>query len=108
MTKELGTVLRSLGIHASDEEKKGFTKEERSGIDSILNSGFFDTFRKFTKGNGQYTWWSHFANSRARNIGWRIDYFFASRSLEEKIIAASIHAEIEGSDHCPISLDLKA
>ena len=87
--------------------KKGFTNEEREGIDNIIRSGFVDTFRMFTKGNGHYTWWSHFANSRARNVGWRIDYFFVSQSLEKKIASATIHASIEGSDHCPVSIDLK-
>ena len=91
-----------------NEGKKGFTKEEREGIDNIIDAGFVDTFRLFTKGKGHYTWWSHFANSRARNVGWRIDYFFVSKSLVPKISSAKIHADIFGSDHCPISLDLKA
>src|SRR6185436_13664558 len=58
-----------------NDGKKGFTKEEREGIDNMIAAGFVDTFRMFKKGNGYYTWWSHFANSRARNVGWRIDYF---------------------------------
>jgi exodeoxyribonuclease-3 len=90
-----------------NEGKKGFTQEERQGIDNIIAAGFVDTFRMFTKGNGHYSWWSHFANSRARNVGWRIDYFFASKSLESKIKSAKIHADIMGSDHCPVSLDLE-
>jgi exodeoxyribonuclease-3 len=90
-----------------NEGKKGFTQEEREGIDNIIAKGFVDTFRIFTKGNGHYTWWSHFANSRARNVGWRIDYFFVSSSLVSKIISAKIHPQIMGSDHCPIELELK-
>ncbi len=89
-----------------NEGKKGFTKEERQGIDSIIDAGFVDTFRLFTKGNGHYTWWSNFANSRDRNIGWRIDYFFVSKSLVSKIKSAEIHADIMGSDHCPITLEI--
>lgn len=87
--------------------KKGFTKEEREGIDNILKAGFIDTFRIFTSGNGHYTWWSHFANSRARNVGWRIDYIFVSKVLAKKVVSAKIHPEILGSDHCPISIELK-
>ena len=86
--------------------KKGFTKEEREGIQKIINEGFIDTFRMFTKGNGHYTWWSHFANARARNIGWRIDYLFVSSKLAKKVKDAQILPQILGSDHCPILLEL--
>jgi len=89
-----------------NEGKKGFTKEEREGIDNLIDAGFVDTFRLFTKGNGHYTWWSHFANSRARNVGWRIDYFFVSKSLKNKVKKAGILPEVMGSDHCPVTLDL--
>jgi len=86
--------------------KKGFTDEERAGFQSFVDAGFLDTFRLFEQGNGHYTWWSHFANSRARNVGWRIDYFLVSGSLRKSVKAAQIHAEVMGSDHCPISLTL--
>jgi exodeoxyribonuclease-3 len=86
--------------------KKGFTAEEREGIDNVIKAGFVDSFRMFTKGNGHYTWWSHFANSRVRNVGWRIDYFFVSKKLEKKIKKAEILPEVLGSDHCPILLEL--
>ena len=89
-----------------NEGKKGFTKEEREGIDNIVEAGFVDTFRLFTMGPGHYTWWSHFANSRARNVGWRIDYFFVSKSLKNKVKKARILPEIMGSDHCPVTLEL--
>lgn len=91
----------------ANEGEHGFTKEEREGIDTIIKAGFVDTFRIFRKGNGHYTWWSHFANSRARNVGWRIDYFFVSKSLVPRVEKADIHPDIFGSDHCPISLVLK-
>lgn len=84
----------------------GFTDEEREGIDEIIAAGFVDTFRLFKEGKGHYTWWSHFANSRARNVGWRIDYFFVSEALAPHVKAAQIHADVMGSDHCPVSIDL--
>ena len=87
--------------------KKGFTEEERGGFDHWLAAGFVDTLRIFKQGNGFYTWWSHFANARARNVGWRIDYFLVSETLKAKVNAADIHAEQMGSDHCPISITLK-
>lgn len=86
--------------------KHGFTNEERAGFQNILDAGFTDTFRLFTKGNGHYTWWTHWANARARNVGWRIDYFLVSNSLKDRIKAAAIHADILGSDHCPVSIEL--
>jgi len=86
--------------------KKGFTNEERAGFQKFVDAGFVDTFRIFTQGNGHYSWWSHFANSRARNVGWRIDYVLVSASLRNAVKAASIHAEVLGSDHCPVSIEL--
>lgn len=86
--------------------KKGFTDEERQGFQNFIDSGFVDTFRLFTQGNGHYSWWSHFANSRARNIGWRIDYFLVSAALRSTVRAAAIHPDVMGSDHCPVSITL--
>ena len=86
--------------------KKGFTAEERAGFQHFIDAGFLDTFRLFEPGGGHYTWWSRFANSRARNVGWRIDYFLVSGSLKKAVKAAQIHADVMGSDHCPISLTL--
>lgn len=86
--------------------KKGFTTEERAGFDAYLKQGFVDTFRLFEKSGGYYTWWSHFAQARERNIGWRIDYFLASEDLVPFIKNARTHADVFGSDHCPVSLEL--
>jgi exodeoxyribonuclease-3 len=86
--------------------KKGFTDEERSGFQAFLDAGFVDTLRMFKQGKGFYTWWSHFANARARNVGWRIDYFLVSASLKDKVKDAAIYPKILGSDHCPISVTL--
>ncbi|HSW37040.1 MAG TPA: exodeoxyribonuclease III [Candidatus Saccharimonadales bacterium] len=90
----------------SNEGKKGFTKEEREGFQNFIDSGFVDTFRMFKQGKGYYTWWSHFANARARNVGWRIDYILVSESLKSKVKSANIHPKIMGSDHCPVSVTL--
>jgi len=86
--------------------KRGFTDEERSGFEKLIDHGFVDTFRMFTSGNGFYTWWTHWANARARNIGWRIDYFLVSQELKSKVKSAQIHADVMGSDHCPVSIEL--
>ena len=86
--------------------KKGFTAEEREGFDNFVSAGFVDTLRLFKKGNGHYTWWTHWANARANNVGWRIDYWLASKSLVSKIKKAEIHAEQMGSDHCPVSVTI--
>jgi exodeoxyribonuclease-3 len=86
--------------------RKGFTDEERAGFESFLDAGFVDTFRFFHQGNGHYSWWSNFAKARERNVGWRIDYFLVSGSLKDKVVAADIHPDIMGSDHCPVSITL--
>lgn len=86
--------------------KKGFTDEEREGFQNFIDAGFIDTFRMFKQGKGYYTWWSHFANARARNVGWRIDYFLVSSSLKDKVVNAEIHPDVLGSDHCPVSIVL--
>jgi len=87
--------------------KKGFTDEEREGFQNFIDAGFVDTFRIFTQGNGHYSWWSHFANSRARNIGWRIDYVLVSASLAARVSEARIHPDVMGSDHCPVSIRME-
>ena len=84
--------------------KHGFTDEEREGFQRFLDAGFVDTFRLFTKGDGHYSWWAHWGDARARNVGWRIDYWLASVSLKDRIQEAKIHADVYGSDHCPVSV----
>ncbi|MGC9602449.1 MAG: exodeoxyribonuclease III [Minisyncoccia bacterium] len=91
----------------ANEGEHGFTKEEREGLDNIIAAGFTDTFRLFTHGPGHYTWWTHFAHARERNIGWRIDYWFVSKSLKHKVKTSKILPDIMGSDHCPIVLELE-
>jgi len=99
--------LDDLAHPEANEGEHGYTKEEREGIDMIINAGFVDTFRHFTKGKGHYTWWSHWSNARARNIGWRIDYFFVSKALLPKVRKAEIVPSGIVSHHCPITLELK-
>lgn len=87
--------------------KHGFTNEEREGFDAMLRAGFIDTFRTLhPDASDAYTWWTHWANARARNVGWRIDYWLASQSLRDDIISADIHPSVMGSDHCPVSLEI--
>lgn len=86
--------------------RKGFTPQERAGFQAFLDAGFVDTFRLYHTGNGFYTWWAPFANARARNIGWRIDYVLVSKRLRPKVVTAEIHPDVPGSDHCPVSVTL--
>jgi len=85
----------------------GFTDQEREKISRLLDSGFIDTFRHFYPDKkDEYSWWSYIGGARSRNAGWRIDYFLASKALEEKIKGAAIHQSVMGSDHCPVSVEL--
>lgn len=87
--------------------KHGFTNEERQGFDSFEKAGFVDTFRILHPETTEaYSWWTHWANARARNVGWRIDYWLTSKSLKDKIVAANIHPDVMGSDHCPVSIEI--
>ena len=88
----------------ANRRNAGFTDEERKGMDNIINAGFIDTFREFNKEGGNYTWWSYMGRARAKNIGWRIDYFLISSSLRPKLTKAFIMPEVMGSDHCPIGI----
>lgn len=92
----------------SNRKNAGFTDEERSKIDNLLNSGFTDTFRKiYPDKEGAYTWWSYMFNARANNAGWRIDYFLVSDRISKSIKDAYIYSEIMGSDHCPVGLEIE-
>lgn len=92
---------------APNVKNAGFTPEERMGFGRYLESGFIDTFRHFHPDeSGHYTWWTFRSNARARNIGWRIDYFLVSESLKPRMSEAYIRSNVMGSDHCPIGLVL--
>lgn len=85
--------------------KHGFTDEERRGFQNFLDAGFVDVFRRDNPDTtGAYSWWTHWANARARNVGWRIDYWLASKDIADSIKDATIHADQMGSDHCPVSV----
>lgn len=91
----------------SNQENPGFLPQERECMDKLLKAGFIDTYRLMNGDKIQYTWWSYMFNARAKNIGWRIDYFLASEKLKNKIIKAEILDKVMGSDHCPIKLEIK-
>ncbi len=88
----------------SNRRNAGFTDEERESFTRLLDAGFTDTFRMFCEEGGHYTWWSNFGRAREKNVGWRIDYFVVSNALAPRVKSSSIHPEVRGSDHCPISL----
>ena len=89
----------------TNENNAGFTRQERDKMTQLLDSGYIDTFRHFhPEETGAYSWWSYMFHAREKNAGWRIDYFLASRKLEDRLVSACIHPEIMGSDHCPVEL----
>lgn len=90
-----------------NEERSGFLPAERAWIDRFIADGYVDTFRMFNTDPDQYTWWTYRMNARARNIGWRIDYFFISEDLKTNISDSYILSDIHGSDHCPIGLKIR-
>lgn len=91
----------------ANRKNSGFTPEERGKMSTFLSSGFIDTFRHFyPEESSKYSWWSYRSDCRAKNIGWRIDYFIASDRLAKKLSGAKIHADVLGSDHCPVELEI--
>lgn len=84
-----------------------FTPQERKQIENIINLGYIDTFRHYNQKGENYTWWPYYRNSRQRNIGWRIDYCFTSKKLSKNLKNAFILKNVQGSDHCPIGIELK-
>ena len=87
--------------------KHGFTDEERERFQDFVNAGYVDVFRRDNPTlEGAYSWWTHWANARARNIGWRIDYWMASKAIADRVKEPKIHADVMGSDHCPVSIEL--
>ena len=84
----------------------GFTPEEREGFAAFVKAGFLDTFREFETEGGHYTWWSPMPGVRSRNVGWRIDYFLISAALRPRLKSAFIRADVQGSDHCPVGIEI--
>ena len=89
-----------------NKRNAGFTEEERQGFENYVKAGFVDTFRMFNKEPNHYTWWSYMFNSRAKNVGWRIDYFCVSNIIKNKVNEARILPEVMGSDHAPILIEI--
>jgi exodeoxyribonuclease-3 len=85
----------------------GFTPQERAGFGALVHAGFLDTFREFERGGGHYTWWSQMPGVRERNVGWRIDYVLLSAALRPRLRHAFIRADVPGSDHCPVGIELE-
>ena len=88
----------------ANRRNAGFTDEEREGISRYIDNGFLDTFREFNQDGDNYTWWSYMGGARARNVGWRIDYFLISPGLRPRLKEAFILNEVMGSDHCPVGI----
>lgn len=86
----------------------GFMPEERAWMDRFIEAGFVDTFRMFNQEPGNYTWWDVMTRARERNVGWRIDYFFVSKNISDRVKHAAIHPDVLGSDHCPVSIEITA
>lgn len=107
---DLNTAHKEIDLaHPKENENhSGFLPIEREWIDKFLSHGYIDTFRKFNKNPGNYSWWDYKTRARERNVGWRLDYFFISKSLQTKLKSGFILPEVMGSDHCPIGIDLKA
>ncbi|HFQ89431.1 MAG TPA: exodeoxyribonuclease III [Desulfobulbus sp.] len=92
---------------AGNENNPGFSAPERAWMDELVGAGYVDTFRCFNQEPEHYTWWSYRFNARARNIGWRIDYFIVDPGSRDRVLAAAIHADVQGSDHCPVSIEFR-
>lgn len=110
LTGDFNTAHREIDLAnpKTNQKTTGFLPRERAWIDKLIANGHVDTFRHFSpEQTGHYTWWTYRNQCRERNIGWRIDYFFIDDKSIEKVQAAQIHPEILGSDHCPVSLQLK-
>ncbi len=108
ITGDINTAHQEIDLANPKPNSKysGFLPMEREWITNFLNKGFIDTFRYFHPEEIKYSWWSSRMNARAKNVGWRIDYFFIDQGLIPKLQSAEIHNDILGADHCPISIDL--
>jgi exodeoxyribonuclease III len=109
VTGDFNTAHNEIDLARPKENQfsSGFLREERDWIDNIINLGYIDIFRELNKEPNWYTYWDPITRARERNVGWRIDYFIITKGLKDKIKSAKIHNDIFGSDHCPISIDIK-
>ena len=108
VTGDVNTAYAEIDLARPKEnvKKSGFMPEERLALGDFFAAGLIDTFRALHPAEVKYTWWDMVTRARERNVGWRIDYFFVSADLKDHIVAADIHTDVLGSDHCPISLTL--
>lgn len=90
-----------------NRDNPGFYPEECARLDRYEKAGYRDTFRHFNKSPGHYTWWSYRANAREKNIGWRLDYHWVNEEFLERVASSTIHADVMGSDHCPVSIEVR-
>lgn len=107
---DVNTAHREIDIARPKQNEKhtGFLPLERAWIDKVVSEGYIDTFRAlYPDQRDAYSWWAYWGKARERNVGWRLDYFFVSPDLQDRIVAAEIHAQVHGSDHCPVSLTLR-
>jgi exodeoxyribonuclease-3 len=91
---------------ANLNKQSGYTEEEIAGFENLLSAGYFDSFRHFYPEEIKYSWWNYKYGARARNVGWRIDYFLVSNQLKDRVVGADIYNDLLGSDHCPVGLKL--
>jgi len=106
---DVNTAHKEIDLARPKENEKysGFLPQERAWIDKLLSHEYLDTFRVFNQEPGQYSWWDYKTRARDRNIGWRIDYFFISDNLKDRVTSAFILSDVMGSDHCPIGIEIK-
>ncbi len=106
ITGDFNTAHREIDLANPKQNSmnSGFLPEERVWIDRYLEHGLADAFRRLYPGRQQYTWWTYLFNARQRNVGWRLDYFLVSEGLMERVRDVIVHEEVEGSDHCPVTL----
>ena len=106
---DINTAHREIDLARPKQNQKstGFLPIEREWIDAVVEQGYIDTFREQHPERAAYSWWAYWGGARERNVGWRLDYFFISADLSEKVVSAEIHPDVFGSDHCPVSLSLR-
>ena len=109
VTGDFNTAHKEIDLAEPDKNRKnsGFLPEEREWIDNLIRLGYVDIFRKFHKEEGLYTFWDQVTRKRENNLGWRIDYFMVSEDFADNIISSEVYMDVMGSDHCPVSVDVK-